>query len=131
MSEFKNEPIYILLDVGLKQPSLKQEIVMAIISYDRSITNSIGGKFTRLYGEKEIERLKEENGKLKKCVEYYAKTEIYNRPDRDRNGMSGMSARSNFEIDDGEWKIKNGKREHYCYGKFARQTLREIENENE
>lgn len=66
--------------------------------------------------------------KLRECVEFYACTDIYYRPFRDRNGMSGMSSMTDFELDDGEWKLdENGEKCHYCYGKRARQVLKELE----
>ena len=65
--------------------------------------------------------------KLEEALSYYANTEIYRRPDRDRNGMGGMSAMTDFEIEDGEWKLDgNGEVDHYCYGKKAREALKEI-----
>jgi len=64
---------------------------------------------------------------LSKALSYNANTEIYRRPDRDRNGMGGMSAMTDFEIDDGEWKLDdNGEKDHYCYGKLARKVLNEV-----
>lgn len=64
---------------------------------------------------------------LKEALSYYANTEIYRRPDKDRNGMGGMSAMTDFEIDDGEWKLdENNEKDHYCYGKLARKVLREL-----
>jgi hypothetical protein len=73
------------------------------------------------------QKLQDENSRIKEALSYYANTEIYRRPDRDRNGMGGMSAMTDFEIDDGEWKLDdNGEKDHYCYGKLARKVLNEI-----
>ena len=74
----------------------------------------------------EIARLQKQVDKAKEGLRFYANTKIYNRPDRDREGMGGMSSRTDFEIDDGEWKITNGEKEHYCYGKLAREILKEL-----
>jgi hypothetical protein len=71
----------------------------------------------------EINELKDIINKLHGALRYYADTSIYNRPDKDRNGMGGMSAQTDFEIEDGEWKITNGEKDHYCYGKLARKIL--------
>lgn len=82
----------------------------------------IENKMEKLEKKLSIQEKRIEN--LLKSNEFYADTRIYNRPDRDRNGMSGMSGMSSqtdFEIEDGEWKITNGEKEHYCYGKLARE----------
>ena len=82
------------------------------------------------FGNK-LEKLQAENEKLRECVEFYADTNIYKRPDKDRNGMGGMSAMTDFELDDGEWKVdENGEKDHYCYGKRARQVLKELDESN-
>ncbi len=80
-----------------------------------------------LYCTCEITRLKEENKMMREGLEFYADTEKYRRPDKDRNGMGGMSSQTDFEIDDGEWKVTDSEKDHYCYGKKAREILKKID----
>lgn len=72
--------------------------------------------------KKEIERLKKENGKLRKCVEFYGDEDNW---------------KKKFDIVADNWNqftIKDFDREQNCNftiigGKLARQTLRGIESE--
>lgn len=81
---------------------------------------------------RKCEELEEKLEIAMKALNFYADTEIYRRAQTDRNGMSGMSAQTDFEIEDGEWKLEDGEKDHYCYGKRARAALariKEMENE--
>ena len=69
-----------------------------------------------------IKDLEAQIKKAESVIRFYADKSKYFRPDRDKNGLGGMSAQTDFEIEDGEWNTdENGEKSHYCYGKKARE----------
>lgn len=115
-----NQDYYFGLENIRKEHDLK--VWQAALAWERS-------EYREDELRKQLHDLFNEVQLLTVTLAYYANTEIYRRPDRDRNGMGGMSAMTDFEIDDGEWKLdQHGEKDHYCYGKLARTVLSELEN---
>ena len=85
--------------------------------------------FCDLYKDfaKEITKLKAENEKLRNCVEFYACVQNW---EFDNNNIDDKELIQYSEDDSGLFVVESGGYEDWICGKLARQTLRELEEEN-
>ena len=74
---------------------------------------------------KELEKLREENKRLRECIEFYANIESWNVSEKEN--FSEYLTIDRVDIGDGDFETKNGQcDDRGVGGKLARQTLKEI-----